>query len=60
MPLPYDVARCEGVPAKENICTTCRRAKDGDRTRQWYITPMAYSGHCHNYIQPKIVEATNG
>lgn len=45
--LPFDVARCRGVPDEYN-CLVCLRNQPGHPTRQLCIEPAIVNGHCEN------------
>ena len=56
MSLPYDTARCPGIPG-ESLCQQCRRTEPGHPTAQWKLTPqfgygMEGQDECPNF-EPK-------
>jgi hypothetical protein len=52
--LPYDIARCPGVPGS-SMCDTCRRKEPGDPVRQVYMAPpeafVSGCGPCERRIE---------
>jgi hypothetical protein len=54
MTLPYDIARCYGVPGSI-MCDRCRRKEPGDPVRQVYMAPppefVAHYGPCEKIIE---------
>lgn len=45
--LPFDVARCRGVPDEYN-CKVCLRNQPGHPTRQLCVEPAIHDGKCEN------------